>query len=107
MEVALSVRRVVASASLRRTCSVDRVNHWAAITYAHVPGIQVAIMDWHSRYVLAWKLSNTLEADFCIDALKEALDSRRSSTPTRGASSPVKPSVACCWSSRSADGKGR
>ena len=30
-------------------------------------------MDWHSRYVLSWRLSNTLEADFCIDALKEAL----------------------------------
>ena len=30
-------------------------------------------MDWHSRYVLAWRLSNTLDADFCIDALKEAL----------------------------------
>ena len=33
----------------------------------------VAIMDWHSRYVVAWRLSNTLEADFCVDALKEAL----------------------------------
>ena len=33
----------------------------------------VAIMDWHSRYVLAWRLSNTLEVGFCIAALKEAL----------------------------------
>ena len=33
----------------------------------------VAVMDWHSRYVVAWRLSNTLEADFCVDALKEAL----------------------------------
>ena len=33
----------------------------------------VAIMDWHSRYVLAWRLSNTLDADFCVDALEEAL----------------------------------
>ncbi len=33
----------------------------------------VAILDWHSRYVLAWKLSNTLDAGFCVDALKEAL----------------------------------
>ena len=42
---------------------------------AHVPGVLylVAIMDCHSRYMLAWKLSNTLEVDFCIDALKEAL----------------------------------
>jgi putative transposase len=33
----------------------------------------VAIMDWYSRYVLAWRLSNTLEGDFCIEALEEAL----------------------------------
>ncbi len=37
----------------------------------------VAIMDWHSRYVLAWKLSNTLETDFCVAALEEALDKGR------------------------------
>jgi len=33
----------------------------------------VVIMDWYSRYVLAWRLSNTLEAGFCIEALEEAL----------------------------------
>ena len=33
----------------------------------------VAIMDWHSRYVLAWALSNTLERFFCLEALTEAL----------------------------------
>jgi putative transposase len=33
----------------------------------------VAIMDWHSRKVLSWRLSNTLSADFCVEALKEAL----------------------------------
>lgn len=33
----------------------------------------VAIMDWYSRKVLAWRLSNSMEADFCIDALKEAM----------------------------------
>jgi putative transposase len=33
----------------------------------------VAIMDWFSRAVLAWRLSNTLSTDFCIDALEEAL----------------------------------
>ena len=31
------------------------------------------IMEWHSRCVLSWRLSNTLEADFCVDALEEAL----------------------------------
>lgn len=33
----------------------------------------VAIMDWYSRYVLSWKLSNTLDALFCVEALEEAL----------------------------------
>jgi putative transposase len=33
----------------------------------------VVIMDWYSRYVLAWRLSNTLDSDFCVEALKEAL----------------------------------
>lgn len=32
----------------------------------------VAIMDWHSRRVLSWRLSNTLEVDFCVEALEEA-----------------------------------
>ena len=51
---------------------------WAAdITYLPMARgflYLVAIMDWHSRYVVAWRLSNTLEADFCIEALQEALD---------------------------------
>ena len=33
----------------------------------------VAIMDWHSRRVLSWRLSNTLEAEFCVEALNEAI----------------------------------
>jgi len=33
-----------------------------------------AVMDWFSRYVLSWKLSNTLTADFCVEALNEALE---------------------------------
>ncbi len=50
---------------------------WAAdITY--IPMARgflylVAIMDWYSRYVVAWRLSNTLDADFCVEALEEAL----------------------------------
>jgi len=50
---------------------------WAAdITY--IPMARgflylVAIMDWYSRYVLSWRLSNTLDADFCVEALQEAL----------------------------------
>jgi len=37
----------------------------------------VVIMDWYSRYVLSWRLSNTLDADFCVEALKEALQKGR------------------------------
>ena len=37
----------------------------------------VAVMDWHSGYVLAWRLSNTLEGYFCIDALDESLSSSK------------------------------
>ena len=37
----------------------------------------MAIIDWYSRYVLNWKLSTTLEADFCIEALKETLEDGR------------------------------
>jgi len=33
----------------------------------------VAIMDWFTRKVLAWRISNTLEADFCLKALNEAI----------------------------------
>ena len=34
----------------------------------------VAIMDWHSRKILSWRLSNTMASDFCIDALEEAIN---------------------------------
>ena len=33
----------------------------------------VAVMDWASRQVLSWRLSNTLEASFCVEALEDAL----------------------------------
>jgi putative transposase len=36
-----------------------------------------AVMDWYSRYVLAWRLSNTLEGSFCLEALDEALVGQR------------------------------
>lgn len=46
------------------------------ITYIPMPhGFMylVAVMDWYSRYVLAWQLSNTLDSDFCLAALQQAL----------------------------------
>ena len=63
---------------LLRNLLVARANQvWSAdITY--IPLSQgfmylVAILDWHSRYVLAWRLSNTLDSDFCVEALQAAL----------------------------------
>ena len=54
---------------------------WAAdITYLPMARgflYLVAVMDWHSRYVVAWRLSNTLEAGFCVEALSEAMDRGR------------------------------
>ncbi len=37
----------------------------------------IAIIDWFSRYVIGWRLSNSLEIDFCLDCLNEALDSSK------------------------------
>jgi putative transposase len=63
---------------LLRGLSIDRPNQvWAAdITYipmrrGHM--YLVAVMDWHSRKVLSWRISNTLDAEFCVEALVEAL----------------------------------
>jgi|GEM_PF-866176 len=46
------------------------------ITYIPIVGgfvYLVAIMDWYSRYVLSWKISNSLDVSFCVEALEEAL----------------------------------
>src|SRR6266436_1701052 len=58
--------------------SIDRVNQVWCSDITYIPMARgfvylVAIMDWHSRAVLAWRLSNTLGADFCVEALEEAL----------------------------------
>ena len=63
---------------LLRDLKIDRANQvWAAdITYIPMRKGFVylfAVMDWHSRRVLAWRLSNTLSTDFCLDAVREAL----------------------------------
>ncbi len=64
---------------LLRQMAIERPNQvWAAdITYIPMSrGFMylVAIMDWHSRKVLSFRLSNTLDANFCVDALGEALE---------------------------------
>jgi putative transposase len=62
--------------AILRPCQV-----WSAdITYVRLEkgfAYLVAVIDWHSRYVLSWRLSNTLDTEFCIDALKAALAQAR------------------------------
>jgi putative transposase len=63
---------------LLRNLDISRVNQvWATdITYiplAHGFAYLVAVMDWYSRHVLSWRLSNTMDTSFCVDAIQEAL----------------------------------
>ena len=63
---------------LLRDITVDRINQvWAAdITYIPIGRgflYFVAIMDWASRAVLAWRLSNSMDVSSCVSALEEAL----------------------------------
>ena len=63
---------------LLRDIAVERPDHvWCAdITYIPVRRgflYLVAIMDWATRHVLAWRLSNTIDSRFCIEALRDAL----------------------------------
>lgn len=64
---------------LLRGMNINKPNQvWCAdITYIPMPKghlYLVAIMDWYSRAVLAWRLSNTMDSDFCIAALEDAID---------------------------------
>ena len=80
---------------LLRGVKVERPDQvWSTdITYVPMPSgfmYLAAVIDWYSRYVIAWRLSNTLDGGFCLEMLEEALRSRdapRCSTPTRGCSS--------------------
>jgi putative transposase len=63
---------------LLRNVRIDRPDQvWSTdITYIPLPAgfmYLAAIMDWYSRYVLAWRLSNTLDGSFCLDMLEEVL----------------------------------
>jgi len=64
---------------LLRGMKITRANQvWASdITYIPLArgfAYLVAIMDWHSRRVLSWRLSNTMDPRFCVEALEEALE---------------------------------
>jgi putative transposase len=63
---------------LLRGLTIDRPNHVWATDITYIPMARgfvylAAVMDWFTRRILAWRLSNTMEASFCIDAVEEAL----------------------------------
>lgn len=63
---------------LLRNVKIDRVAQvWSTdITYVRLErgfAYLVAVIDWHSKYVLSWRLSNTMDASFCVEALRDAL----------------------------------
>jgi putative transposase len=67
---------------LLRNVAIERVHQvWSTdITYIPMPSgfmYLTAVMDWYSRYVLSWRLSNTLDVGFCLEALEAALEQGR------------------------------
>jgi putative transposase len=67
---------------LLRGVEIERVHQVWGVDITYLPmkkGFMylVAIIDWYSRYVLAWRLSNTLDTGFCMEALEEALTRAR------------------------------
>src|SRR3954467_13938225 len=89
---------------LLREMAITRPNQvWCAdITYIPMRRgflYLVAVMDWATRKVLSWRVSNTMDAEFCVAALEEAL--ARFGGPEifntdRAANSPRRGSPACC-----------
>ena len=72
-------RSIDISPYLLRDLQITRPNHVWCTDVTYIPLQRgflylVAVMDWASRKVLSWRLSNTLDARFCVDALHEALE---------------------------------
>jgi putative transposase len=64
---------------LLRGLKIDHANQVWCTDITYIPMRKgfvylVAIMDWYSRKVLSWQLSNSMEADFCVEAVSEAID---------------------------------
>ena len=63
----------------QRGGEIERVNQVGSTDITYVPMTKgflylTAVMDWRSRYVLSWEVSNTMESLFCIEALERALE---------------------------------
>jgi putative transposase len=102
---------------LLRGVTVERADQvWSTdITYVPMTGgfmYLAAVIDWFSRYVIAWRLSNTLDGTFCLEMLEEAL---RSGTPEVFNTDQGVQFTAAAWTGRlegagvavSMDGRGR
>ena len=64
---------------LLRGLVIDRLNRVWATDITYIPMARgfvylVAIMDWYSSKVLSWRVSNTLDTSFCVDALEEVIE---------------------------------
>lgn len=64
---------------LLKGLNIDRPNQVWATDICYIPMAKgflylVAVMDWYSRKVLAWRLSNTMDTGFCVEALEEAIE---------------------------------
>lgn len=64
---------------LLRGLEIDRVNQVWSTDITYIPMAKgfvylVAVMDWYSRRVLSWKISTTMDTDFCVEALEEAIE---------------------------------
>jgi putative transposase len=89
---------------LLRGLAVERSNQVWAMDITYIPMARgfvylAAVVDWFSRRVLAWRISITMEVDFCLEAVEEALARHGKPTisiPIRVRSSPALPSPACC-----------
>ena len=63
---------------LLRNLAIERADHVCAMDITYLPMRRgfiylAAVMDWATRRVLAWRVSNTLTADFCVEAVEEAI----------------------------------
>jgi putative transposase len=102
---------------LLRGVQIERPDQvWSTdITYVPLPGgfmYLAAVIDWYSRYVISWRLSNTLDGSFCLEMLEEALSTGRPEVFNTDQGAQF---TAAAWTGRllaagvavSMDGKGR
>ena len=83
---------------LLRGLAIYRPNQVWATNLTYIPMARgfvylVAVMDWYSRRVLSWRVSNTLDASFCVDTLEETIENhgiREILTQTMAASLPAR-----------------